>query len=427
MNTRYSAILVMLLTASAAVAQTPPDATTQARERFQAGMTRAQQGDLHGALEEFEAAYAIRPHYSVLYNIGQARLTLGRPVEAALAFEKYLADGGSQIPPARHEEVVALLLQVRARIGELRLVVPAGSSPTVWLDGRELPAAELTRPLALAVGEHTVIALNGAAPGAQTVTISHDAPAELRLAPSTPSGGPLVQLVIRCAVPDVTVDVPGLRSFKTPLKAPLLVTEGAVSVRFSRPGYVTVSRTLMAKPGELAEADCDEHPLSPLPSAFRAELSVTTSPPDADVFVDDEPFSRDSLPLGVHRLRVEHEGYTPFSRSISLSAGKRTSYESRLIPTAATRERERRAGAKQRTIGLVVGGAGLALLGTGAGVYAWNSGRYDEWRSKQQAESSTNTALATNVQRADDIALGLILVGAAATITGSWTFWDAGR
>src|SRR4051794_1081194 len=110
---RAALTLTLLAFAASAHAQTPPDATLQARAHFQAGLARAEQGNLSAALVEFEAAYTISPHFSVLYNIGQARSTLGRPVEAVAAFERYLADGGQQITPSRRQEVEALLLANR--------------------------------------------------------------------------------------------------------------------------------------------------------------------------------------------------------------------------------------------------------------------------------------------------------------------------
>ncbi|HEY1533207.1 MAG TPA: hypothetical protein VGF76_04295, partial [Polyangiaceae bacterium] len=70
---RLTLTIAALLFAASAHAQRAPDSSRQAHEHFQTGLARAAQGDLSGALMEFETAYAIRPHFSVLYNIGQAR------------------------------------------------------------------------------------------------------------------------------------------------------------------------------------------------------------------------------------------------------------------------------------------------------------------------------------------------------------------
>ena len=51
-------------------AQPATDPTTEARERFGRGLRLFNDGDNAGALAEFERAYALSPHPSVLYNIG---------------------------------------------------------------------------------------------------------------------------------------------------------------------------------------------------------------------------------------------------------------------------------------------------------------------------------------------------------------------
>src|SRR3954467_8172163 len=143
------AIALLLIAASAHAQTKSPEATQQARSHFQAGLARAEQGNLSAALIEFEAAYAISPHFSVLYNIGQARSTLGRPVEAVTAFERYLADGGQQITPNRRQEVETLLLSNRKQIGSLRITTDSREPTRVWLDGVELEHERLAKPIAL--------------------------------------------------------------------------------------------------------------------------------------------------------------------------------------------------------------------------------------------------------------------------------------
>jgi hypothetical protein len=427
---RCCAVAALLLTASVAHAQVaPPEQTALARARFEAGLTRAQRGDLGGALDEFEAAYAIRPHFSVLYNIGQARSTLGHPVEAVAAFEKYLADGGSKVSAARREEVEALLASVRARIGQLSIVVPPQGSTRVWLDGRELTNDELKAPLLLAVGDHSVLASSGiGAAQSHVVSITNAKPTELRIKAPAPLPAPkaMAQLIITCDVPDIDVDIPGAASARTPLQAPLLVPEGSLNVRFSRPGYEPTSKSLVVKPHEITTIPCDQRATSPLPRQLQAQLAVLATPSDAVVTIDGEHWAKTPLPSGAHRLLVERDGFVPFTKTISLIAGKTTTFEATLVPTAAMREREQRAATKQKTIGLVVAGIGLALVGTGAAVYSWNSGRYETWSAQRASTDATsNTKLATSVQRADDGAFALMGLGAAGLIGGSWLFFDA--
>jgi predicted Zn-dependent protease len=46
------------------------------------------------ALSAFQRAYEIAPHFSVLYNIGQALIALERPTEAVAALDRYVEEGG---------------------------------------------------------------------------------------------------------------------------------------------------------------------------------------------------------------------------------------------------------------------------------------------------------------------------------------------
>jgi len=57
-----------------------------------------QQGDVGGALEKFNAAYAAYPSPKLMFNIGQANRDLSRPVEAIEAFQRFLAEATDASP-----------------------------------------------------------------------------------------------------------------------------------------------------------------------------------------------------------------------------------------------------------------------------------------------------------------------------------------
>jgi hypothetical protein len=427
MISRFTLLALLLLSATAS-AQTPlppsNDATQQARSHFQAGLSRAQQGDLVAALREFETAYESRPHFSVLYNIALTRSTLGHPVEAVEAFERYLADGGPQVAPARRQEVDALLAANRSRIGRLQ-VFNATDDTRVWLDGIEIAPSKLNAPIAVATGEHSVVYANkGSPPDSRVIAVTNSEVVELRLMPPPKTSMGVAQLAIKCRVPGVDVEIVGVTRAKTPVPTPLLVPDGALVVRFSRPGYVTSSQSLTTKNGELHTVQCSQHEATPLPRTLAARLVVRAVPADAEVMVDGRRFLGTVLPAGVHQLRVERDGFGAHERMLSLSAGKLAKYNATLAPTPATRERQHRASARRRTAGLVLGGVGAALLATGAGIYTWNSGRYDDWRAGQaQPGSATNLQRATSIQRADDASVGLFVLGGGLIVGGAWLFF----
>ncbi len=94
-----------------------------------------------------------------------------------------------------------------------------------------------------------------------------------------------------------------------------------------------------------------------------------------------------------------------------------------LAPTAATRDRQRHARAQRRTWGFILSCGGTALWATGVDLYAWNSGRYDDWHALDRANQPGNTERAVSVQRIDDASFGLMALGAALTLGGAWLFW----
>jgi hypothetical protein len=424
MMTRAPLLFALIFSAVPARGQTETaDATTTARSHFQQGLARARVGDVTAALHEFEAAYAAAPHFSVLYNIGQARATLGRYVEAAASFERYLADGGEQVGAKRREEVETLLEAARSRIGQLRLVVEEEAGARVWLDGVELSRERWGAPIPLSVGEHSLLYTDGAKPPESShVTIAAETIVEARLQ-TTPLAPELkARLVVLCDVPDVRVEVVGVALTKTPVLAPLLLPAGPWLVRFSRHGYRPSSQTVVGQPSGAVEVSCNQREVTPLPRSDSARLVVTTKPADAAVSIDGRPFLGAALPIGLHRLRVERDGFHAQERSITLETGKVTNQNVILTPTAAQQARERAASSKRKTRGLVLAGVGAAVSLIGVSMYAWNSKRYDDWRS---SPTSGDLVTATSIQRADDVSIGLMILGGGLTLGGSWLSFGA--
>jgi tetratricopeptide (TPR) repeat protein len=88
-----------------------------ARGHFSRGLELAQTGSYEAALAEFKLAYQLSPHFSVLYNIGQAELALERPALAVETLRRYLVEGGEQIEPARRAEVTSTIATELERLG----------------------------------------------------------------------------------------------------------------------------------------------------------------------------------------------------------------------------------------------------------------------------------------------------------------------
>src|SRR5688500_17352087 len=71
----------------------------RARAEFSRGVERFEASDYSGALSAFEEAYRLAPHPTVRLNIATCLEELGRPGEAMVHYERFLAEAG-HVPPA---------------------------------------------------------------------------------------------------------------------------------------------------------------------------------------------------------------------------------------------------------------------------------------------------------------------------------------
>ena len=133
------------------------DPRTAAADHYARGTELAGQGLYEAALEQFNDAYAASPHFAVLYNIGQAQMALGRPLEAIEALSKYLRDGADQVPLSRREQVQAQIGLLESRLAELSITTNHQGA-AVKVDGRDVGRTPLFQPIRLPAGMHTVTA-----------------------------------------------------------------------------------------------------------------------------------------------------------------------------------------------------------------------------------------------------------------------------
>lgn len=136
------------------------NARAAAAAAYSRGVELANQGRYEAALEQFNAAYARSPHFAVLYNVGQAQIALGRPVEAIAALSRYLRDGAEQVPLSRREQVRAQIDLLESRLAELTIVSDQ-TGVLIRVDDREIGRTPLYQPVPLAAGPHTVAATAG--------------------------------------------------------------------------------------------------------------------------------------------------------------------------------------------------------------------------------------------------------------------------
>jgi len=89
------------------------DARGDARTHYRNGLELLANGQTERAIEEFKAAYAIRPHPDALYNIARAYVDLGNIPEALNYFRRYIAND-----PEDKEQVLAVMNRLNAAIAK---------------------------------------------------------------------------------------------------------------------------------------------------------------------------------------------------------------------------------------------------------------------------------------------------------------------
>ncbi|HVW29510.1 MAG TPA: hypothetical protein VHC69_29300 [Polyangiaceae bacterium] len=112
------AALTLALLAPSARADDVP-VSDSARQHFKTGVAYIQDPDgarYEEAYREFKAAYADSPSWKILGNLGISAMKLERDGEAIDAFEKYLAQGGSQIDAAERAQMERDLLTTKAGV-----------------------------------------------------------------------------------------------------------------------------------------------------------------------------------------------------------------------------------------------------------------------------------------------------------------------
>ncbi|MBI4510122.1 MAG: PEGA domain-containing protein [Deltaproteobacteria bacterium] len=183
-----AALLLLTLGRAAPIGAAEPEERVrqEAATRFERGVKLFEAGDFSAALAEFEAIYRLTGRYEVLYNVGVTQKKLFRYGDAVRTLERYLADGGARIPPARRSEVESELAEVRALVAEVIVKVP-GPPAQVEVDGRDVGTTPLAHPILVGPGKHALKASRaGEVPAEKMIDVVSGARVEVELAPSPP-------------------------------------------------------------------------------------------------------------------------------------------------------------------------------------------------------------------------------------------------
>lgn len=128
-------------------------AQTNADRYFKSGVALFKEGKFAEALAEFQRAYEIAPHPTVLYNIAGCHRELSHYAEAVKYYERFLTEGKGKVPASRLTTAQTELDGILARIARVTVTIAPEDGATLLLDGQPLGTL-LEMPLILPPGEH---------------------------------------------------------------------------------------------------------------------------------------------------------------------------------------------------------------------------------------------------------------------------------
>jgi hypothetical protein len=101
-----------------------PAISDEARRRFTAGVSLLKDPEgprYEEAYREFKAAYAASPSYKILGNLGLCAMKLERDDEAIDAYEKYLAEGGKDLPASEQQQIRSDLATLKTGVAHVTI------------------------------------------------------------------------------------------------------------------------------------------------------------------------------------------------------------------------------------------------------------------------------------------------------------------
>jgi hypothetical protein len=126
------------------------DTSSEATKRFEEGKSYFKQGKYRDASASFRAAYELKPSWKLFYNIAQSDAAARNYGCALEAFERYLSEGGDEIPVDRENAVIREISTLKNKVGSVQLSAPSGAS--VWVNDIHRGVAPLPGTLRIAAG-----------------------------------------------------------------------------------------------------------------------------------------------------------------------------------------------------------------------------------------------------------------------------------
>ncbi|HEY5957344.1 MAG TPA: PEGA domain-containing protein [Polyangiaceae bacterium] len=168
-----------------------PERVAEGRAHFSRGVDYFKDEDYRNAMVEFKRAYELAPNYKLLYNLGQTGQELKDYAFALKSLERYLADGGADVPADRRTEVAATIRKLKQRVAEITINTDV-SDADILVDDVPVGRTPLTSPLVVSAGHRKITLTKGPRNATRTVEVSGGERAELslELTSAEPSGDP---------------------------------------------------------------------------------------------------------------------------------------------------------------------------------------------------------------------------------------------
>ncbi|HVM69422.1 MAG TPA: PEGA domain-containing protein [Gaiellaceae bacterium] len=131
------------------------DAKKEAQQLFEQALKQAESGDARAALGSFRGAYEKYPSFRVLYNIAQICTRLDDAACTLRAYERYLRDGGADVPAKRRAEVEGQIQVLRRKIATVTITSNTAGAE-IWIDDERIGRTPLPGPTPVNAGPHSV-------------------------------------------------------------------------------------------------------------------------------------------------------------------------------------------------------------------------------------------------------------------------------
>jgi hypothetical protein len=147
----FVSLATMFVFSSNAIATPQKDAVRE----FNRGVRLFKNGKHEEAVTAFRKADKLKPSWKIKYNIGQCEAANKRYGLAIKALERYLGEGGDEVPSDRRDEVLLELERLRKMVGSIR--VRGGSGVIVLVDKIERGITPMQSSILVTAGvEHWI-------------------------------------------------------------------------------------------------------------------------------------------------------------------------------------------------------------------------------------------------------------------------------